>query len=622
MIIGTAGHIDHGKTSLIRVLTGFETDRLVEEKKRGMSIEVGFAYMDLAMNKRVGIVDVPGHSSFIRNMLAGVHGISFVILVVAADDGIMPQTKEHLDIIDLLGISNGIVVITKSDLVDEERIDKVKEEIAAILKSRNMEGAPLLPLSSVTGKGVAELKSEIDNKLIDITLESKKGFFRMPIDRSFTIKGFGTVATGTVINGSVAVGQTLRLFPGRKELRVRNLEAHGEKWDKISAGDRCAINLSGIDKGEIRRGDMLTSEELGRETFNFDAKVKAAGFSTKTIKAGERVHLHVGTAHIIATFHPVFMKELPSGGESFASFKLSSPLQVMRGDRFILRDYSASRTIGGGVILNPSPRRVKKSERHSYFEIWSGDDIELLLKDLLKRSGGFGKVEMLAETLNIEASNILSKIEEAELFRFSDDMVILKDILINVGNEVKKSLRSFHKSNPSKGGIEAETLRQQLTVPVTQSLYKEIIGDLITEGIIEKNGNFLKLRGMGKTISSDEESVRRGFLVLLNEKGYQTVSETVLTGGDKAKRAPLYGMVRDGDVTQLSKDNFITSQNLKKAESLMVNHFKGKNTLTVIEFKKLLKTGRKGTILILEYFDNRHQTVRRGDERVLFRSSN
>ncbi len=617
MIIGTAGHIDHGKTSLIRALTGFETDRLKEEKQRGMSIDLGFAYIDLEEGKRAGIVDVPGHEDFVRNMVAGAHGMDVVLLVIAADDGIMPQTKEHLDIIDLLGVDKGIVVITKIDCVDPSSLEGIKEDAGLFLKNRGIESSPIVSVSSKTGEGIDELKQRLKALFDAHHQEREKGFFRMPVDRSFTIKGFGTVVTGTVVCGKVSVGDKLHLFPAGRSVKVRNLEAYGEKRQEIMAGERCAVNLSDIDKESIKRGDVISSVQLTKAIDRFDAKLKAASFNNKTLKPGEKVHLHTGTADVIASFYSPFAEGLRPKAEGYASFALEKPIHIMRGDKFVIRDYSAQRTIGGGVVLNPFSLKVRKKERLDYFKLWEGNEITRLTEDLIGRGDNCAGLSSLSENLNIEPDLLLSKLKETGEFRITGDGVVLEKFIKEAQEEALQLLEVFHNNNKTSSGMEAETLRQKLSPSLSTTFFKEIIDNLRAQGSVKKEGERLALKRHGIVLSREEQTARKEIQSLLIEKGYQAASEAVLAGNDRKKKACLQALVKEGAVVQLSKENYISSQLFQKAKNLALSHFERSSTIDVIEFKNILGTGRKGAILLLEYFDKIHLTIRRGDERLL-----
>ena len=353
-LLGTAGHIDHGKTALIRALTGQDTDRLKEEKERGISIDLGFAHFDLAEGVQAGVVDVPGHERFIRNMLAGAHGIDVVLFVIAADDGVMPQTEEHLDILHLLGVTDGIVVVTKRDLVDEARLGQVREEIEILTLDTVLENAPILAVSSVTGEGLDELRAEIARRLPSVAPRPHAGRFRLPVDRAFLIKGHGVVVTGTAVAGRVAPGDTVRILPGGEEARVRSVQVHGRDVPAAERGQRVALNLVGVERTDVTRGHVVVDRDVEATTDRFDAVVEIRPFAKKPVPTRRRVRLHVGTSEVLARL--VLLggrRELAPKERAMAQIVCEEPIVAFRGDRFVLRGESADRTLGGGEVVHP-----------------------------------------------------------------------------------------------------------------------------------------------------------------------------------------------------------------------------------------------------------------------------
>lgn len=618
MIIGTAGHIDHGKTALVKALTGIETDRLREEKKRGMSIDIGFAHIDFPDGTRAGIIDVPGHENFIRNMIAGAQGVDLFMLLVAADDGIMPQTREHLDIIELLDVHAGIVVITKIDAVDTHRVEEVRRAVRDLLHGRAFGAAPILPVSSRTGEGIGALKRELEGICARVVRKRGDKPFRMPIDRSFTIKGFGTVVTGTVASGIISAGEKVRLFPGGRELKIRNLQSYGTNQPAIGYGERCAVNLSGIDKGMVRRGNLIVSCGLTRDTLRVDAKIRSVPFSDKEIRSGERIHLHTGTADIIASIYPLTAKTLTPPFEEYVRMKLSKPLHIMRGDRFIVRNYSAQNTLAGGVVLNPFPPKVRKSEKAAFFSSWDRDDAASLCRDILLRKGS-EDIERLAENIFVDPAALFHILDRSGDFYISGNIVFLQEDTRKLKQHIGEYLQCYHRSNPSSGGIEPETVRSRLAPGFTLHIFRKILDDLFREGVVERNGNLIRLKCVEASFSHEEAKDRSRILSVLKEKGYQTASLQVITGSERKIKDCLYSLVKEKKVTQVSRDNFVLADLLDEAKGLMLDHFRRKKTLSVVEFKDILGTGRKGAILILEYFDNLRLTQRKGDERILLK---
>lgn len=360
-IIGTAGHIDHGKTALIRALTGQETDRLKEEKERGISIDLGFAYFSLPDGTRAGVVDVPGHERFIRNMLAGAHGIDLVLFTVAADDGVMPQSEEHLDILHLLGVGRGIFAITKADLADEARLAEVRDEIELLSEGTRLAGAPVIAVSSLTGAGLDELRAEIARRLEGFEARRQTGIFRLPLDRAFTIKGHGTVVTGTAMGAEVRLGQKLRVLPSGGEVRVRSIQVHSEPVEHAGLCQRVALNLSGAERMELKRGDVVVDERLELTTTRLDARVEIRPAARHPLKTHARVRLFIGTAETIA--RAIVLEgagEIAPKKSALAQLVLHEPMVALGGDRFVIRDETSRRTLGGGVVLNPLGRRVRR----------------------------------------------------------------------------------------------------------------------------------------------------------------------------------------------------------------------------------------------------------------------
>jgi len=450
--------------------------------------------------------------------------------------------------------------------------------------------------------------------LADLNLEgAQQAAERIDADvgthRSFAVKGFGTVVTGAVLSGHISAGGTVRLFPGGRELRVRTLEAYGEERMDVSAGDRCALNLAGIEKQALNRGNMLTGTDLMRDTMIFYAKIRPAAFNKKILKAGEKVHLHTGTADCIASYYPA--------GGYYASFRLTAPIQLVRGDRFVVRDYSAKKTICGGTVLNPFPPRLKGRDRTACMELWDTDDMAALAEDILQRRPGPAHISEISENIGELPEKLMPMLEGSGRFRIIEGELFLEKRLRSAEVDVCSLLEAFHKSSPSEPGMEPETIRQQLNYRLPPTLFGDIMVSLVKGEKVEQSGGMLRLRGHGVRISPREQRLRDDIMEALHEKGYQTASEAVLTGNDRKKRACLQALVKEGAIVQLSKENYISSPLLKKAKNVALSHFEKNKAINVIEFKSLLETGRKGAILLLEYFDNIHFTVRRGDERLL-----
>ncbi|MGH8009148.1 MAG: selenocysteine-specific translation elongation factor, partial [Candidatus Binatia bacterium] len=425
-IIGTAGHIDHGKTSLIKALTGQETDRLKEEQERGISIDLGFAYLDLPNGERAGIVDVPGHERFIRNMLAGAHGIDLVLFTVAADDGVMPQSEEHLDILHLLGITKGIFALTKADLVEPARLAEVQEEIEILVLDTTLEGAPIIPLSSVTGLGLDRLREEIAVQLHGYERPSLPGYFRLPVDRAFVMKGHGVVVTGTAIAGAISEGETVRMLPGGEETRVRSIQVHGQSVPAAKWGQRVALNLAGLEKSDVTRGHSICHPKVTLTTQRFDAFVEIRPGARREIENHEQVRVHIGTAEVMGKIIILnnSREVLPPRSTAYCQIVLEEPVVALRGDRFILRGQTAQGTLGGGEVVNPFAQRHRRaeeglSERLAYLR--SADLLRACRAYLEAHSDFASPLEEIYQGVNGREDEIAALLmQDAEILPFPD----------------------------------------------------------------------------------------------------------------------------------------------------------------------------------------------------------
>ncbi|HEX3409812.1 MAG TPA: selenocysteine-specific translation elongation factor, partial [Candidatus Binataceae bacterium] len=499
-IIGTAGHIDHGKSALVRALTGQETDRLKEERERGISIDLGFAYFTLADGTRAGLIDVPGHERFIRNMLAGAHGMDLVLFTVAADDGVMPQSEEHLDILHLLGARRGIFAITKADLADSKRLADVRDEIELLADGTTLEGSPILPVSSLSGAGLDDLRAEIARQLDGFEARRATGLFRLPLDRAFVIKGHGTVVTGTAMGAEVRLGQKLRVLPGTDEVRVRSIQVHGETAEHAGLCQRVALNLSGAERLELKRGDVLADDRLQLTTTRLDAVLEIRPAAKRPLKNNQRVRVFLATAEthgrVIVLEDP---GEIPPKRKAMVQIVLSDPLVALAGDRFVIRDETNVRTLGGGVVLNPLGRRVRKP-------------LELYLQNLAALGGPFGPLAVAA-ILNLD-DNLASPPERlAQLFnrQLPEVIAVLKDasfVKLSLGDEegfttsikwmgVKRftveALTAHHREEPLAPGLEMEALRTRLPYDVPPRAFRALIDRVCRETGIVRDESVLRL---------------------------------------------------------------------------------------------------------------------------------
>jgi selenocysteine-specific elongation factor len=630
-IIGTAGHIDHGKTALVKALTGQDTDRLKEEKERGISIDLGFAYLTLPNGERVGLVDVPGHERFIRNMLAGAHGIDLALFTVAADDGVMPQSEEHLDILHLLGVSRGIFVITKADLVDQKRLAEVKEEIELLADGTGLQGAPILPVSSVTGEGLDELKAEITRQLEGFYGKPVGDLFRLPVDRAFVIKGHGVVVTGTAMGGTVSAGQKLRLLPAGELVRVRSVQVHSTPVERAESGQRVALNLSVSERTRVKRGNVIVDERLELTTDRLDAVFEVRPLAKRPLKTNELVHFFLGTSET-----PGRAIVLDEGGEiapkhsGVVQFVLREPIVGLRGDRFVVRDAASQRTIGGGAIINPLGRRA----RHPLTRYRN------LLAALHGSSGTAAVAALLdlQEALALSASQI-SHILNLSLAEVQAALNAPGFATIAMGDEVGfttlakwdefrrfvlESVAAFHRDHPLAAGMEMEALRSVSPYQAQPRGFRALIDRLTTESDLERDDSILRIRSHRVELVGQDRELAKAIEAALASAGFappdlrQLVSALKTPAAAEARIVQLLDVLeREKRVVKVAKDLYFSAGAVKQAQAKLLDYFKGQNEISAAAFRDLLQASRKFAIALLDYFDHTGFTLRVGDMRRL-----
>lgn len=506
IIVGTAGHIDHGKTTLIKALTGRNTDRWEEEQRRGITIDLGFTYFDLKNGDRVGIIDVPGHEKFINNMVAGVVGMDLVLLVVAADEGIMPQTREHMDILGLLGIKKSILVINKCDLVDEEWLELVEEEIQEELEGTFLEGAPVVKVSAATGQGLDELTDTIQQLMSDeVVAKDTQTIPRLPIDRAFTLSGFGTIITGTLISGTITREDVLEMYPIGKECKIRNIQVHGQNQDKCYAGQRVAINLSNVKKKEIRRGCVLAPKNSMKNTDLLDVKLKVLEDSMRILTNHERLHLYTGTSEILCRAVLLDKEQIGPGEEGLVQLRLEEEIAVKRGDRFVVRFYSPMETIGGGIVLEPNPVRKKRFDAQAIEELKKkesgslGDVMELQIKehgDTMITLTELAKV--MAHSVD-ELKEYLEELEESgTIFVFpmkKDTYLWHRDSEFAVRQKIEETLQKYHSEHPYRYGMKKAEIHNTFLKKIKPNIFDAYIERMTGENVYGRREEYLSLPG-------------------------------------------------------------------------------------------------------------------------------
>ncbi len=631
IIVGTAGHIDHGKTTLIKALTGKETDRWEEEKKRGITIDLGFAYFDLPNKNRIGIIDVPGHEKFIKNMLAGVIGMDLVLLVIAADEGIMPQTEEHINILNLLGIKNGIVVLTKCDLVDSDWLELVKEDIKDELKDTFLSNSPMIEVSSVTRQGIDNL-IELIQSMTSNTVEERdiNTIPRLPIDRAFTISGFGTVITGTLISGQIKKGDELEIYPINKICKVRNIQVHNADADTCYAGQRAAINLSNIKKSELYRGCVIAPINSMKNTMMLDVKINLLKSSKRIVENRSRLHLYTGTSEILCRIVLLDKEQLTPGESCYAQLRLEEEIAVRRGDKFIVRFYSPMETVGGGEIIEPVPLKKTRADDKLIEDLMvkeQGSHTDVIENIIKENSAIIPSINELAKITAMSIEEINNNVIELEkenkitVFKLKNDMYIWhKSYENDIESKIVKYIEEFHKKNPYKNGIKKSEIKSKFFSKIKQNVFDEIINNMISNNQLCQSGDFLSIVGF-KIKIDDKYNIIKGKiekLIASSEYNFVKLSQILELDNDKMSSEDiLTTMMEAGEVIKVADDTFSSSSIINAAKSLLVEYLQKNNKISAAEYRDLLNTNRKSAITLLEYFDNCKITKRSENDRVL-----
>lgn len=624
VILGTAGHIDHGKTTLIKALTGRETDNLKEEKQRGISINLGFTYFDLPSKKRVGIVDVPGHEKFIKNMLAGACGIDIVLLVVAADEGVMPQTVEHLDILNYLGVKKGIIVLTKCDLVDEDFISLVKDEVKEKTKGLFIENAPIVEVDSVSGRGLEELVKKIDEISEDIEEKKIDAPARMSIDRVFSLKGFGTIVTGTLIEGKISIDDEMTIYPSEKKVKVRNLQVHGCDVKTAYAGQRTAINLSNIKVSEIQRGDVIAETGSVEESMMIDVNISLVEHCKKSLKHWDRIRVFHGTKQILCRIVPLNEDEIPYGESGYAQLRLEEKIVAKKGDRFIIRSYSPMDTIGGGIIIDTAPKKHK---------IYDESVIETLK---IKEKGELK--DIIEEYLKLNLSNYITLKDlisytgdKEEYVKEGLDVLIKENKVIPVNkyylhishyNKLKDKtmdiLNKYHKQYILRKGILKEELRSRVNSKLKVKDMDIILNKMAEDKQIKVRDNLVSNYEFEVVFNQKQLSIKKEIENITRKNKLSClVTKDEICNKNKFYEEVLEALI--GDTIQKLDDTYYVDKDIyENMKNELINYLKQNNQITVAQFRDITNSNRKTSIAILEHFDRNRITKRIDDKRVLY----
>ena len=620
VIIGTAGHIDHGKTTLIKALSGIETDTTQEEKDRGMSINLGFAYFDLPSGKRCGVVDVPGHEKFIKNMLAGVSGINLVLLLVDSREGIMPQTKEHVDILTLLGIENYIIVMTKIDLVEEEYRELVKEDIREFIAGTVLENSPIIEVDSISKKGLDNLLETIDKKTEDIEAKNIEKNARLNIDRSFQVKGFGTVVTGTLTEGVVNVGDELVIYPKGIKTKVRNIQVHAKDVEKAYAGQRTAINLANIKFDDVKRGDTLATADSLTRTYMLDSEIKLINDERANLELWDRVRVYIGTEEVMARVVPLGTDLLKAGESSFAQLRLEDEIAVKNYDKFIIRTYSPMITIGGGVILDASPKKHSRFNEEILEKLkvqLEGNTSDLIANYILSHNNYLVSKDSIVKDLQLPEEEIVESIaqliETATVYETKLGYIHKKKYE-EVLEKLKKLLVEYHNRFKLKVGIPKIEVLSKFKLSQKETL--ELLDLFIANNEIRLEGNLVAEKDFVVNYDKKQLAEKERIEKALLEGGFTPPTIKDLTNGEKPKVEILESLI-DNIIVRLDADLVLHANVLKEAIQKVEDHFKVNEQMGLAEFRDMTGSSRKYSMAILEYIDKLGITRRVENYRVL-----
>ncbi|WP_319524747.1 selenocysteine-specific translation elongation factor [uncultured Desulfosarcina sp.] len=630
IILGTAGHIDHGKTSLIKAVTGTNTDRLKEEQKRGITIELGFASLDLPGGQHLGIVDVPGHEKFVKNMVAGATGIDIVAMVIAADEGVMPQTREHMEICTLLGVRHGLVVLTKIDMVDEEWLEMVTEDVREFTIGTFLEGAPIVPVSSATGDGIPRFIEQLGALSENVPERVSTGLFRLPVDRVFTMKGFGTVITGSLISGRISVGESIMIYPGAITSKVRGIQVHNQGRESAEAGMRTAINFQGLEKAAINRGDILARENTLVPSFMVDLEMHFLASNRKPIKNRTQVRFHTGTSEIMGNLILLDREELIPGESCVAQIRLDEPVSLVRDDRFVIRSYSPVRTIGGGKVINPIPVKHKRFHQDVVDALKSLADAEpegivdhqtrmagpagVSFADLLLMTDLPAKAleATIASLLNSQAIVLVDK--ESRRYVHQETFDAMRQLSRTV-------LEAYHRENPLKTGISKEELKSKFPHDAGGKLFTLVLNREIKDNQLVLEDDRVRLSSHEVSLQVDQQELKQQILDVYRQSGltppYFREIVSQLSVEPKPAKEVLELLVGEGALVKVKEDLYYDRPTLENLKQQLVDHIIAKGEISTPEFKDMTGASRKYVIPLIEHFDATNVTIRVGDIRKL-----
>jgi selenocysteine-specific elongation factor len=617
LVLGTAGHIDHGKTALVRALTGTDTDRLPEEKQRGITIDLGFARLDGAGEAEVAIVDVPGHEHFIRNMLAGASGIDFVLVVVAADEGVMPQTREHVAIAELLGMRHAVVALTKTDLVDEAWLELARDDVRTYLDGTGFAGAPVVAVSAVDGSGLDELRAALADGLARVVTRNDEDAFRLPVDRVFTVKGTGTVVTGSVWSGRATNDATLRLLPVGRTVRVRGLQRHGEPVGEVSAGTRAALALAGIDRDDARRGDVLVDDAPWPVVRRITARLRVIRDTDWEIGQRQRVRLHLGTAEVMARVVLLDRPHLAAGQSGWAQLRLERPLVARAGDRFVLRSYSPVTTIGGGHVVELAEKQAGAGAGAYLDTLLAGSVADAVVARVT--AAGLAGIDRRRLPFEVVATATTV----ADTLPALDDVVVVGErvfavvVLADLASRFREAVAAHHAAQPLQPGMPVAALRA-VGRSADAGVVEHVLDELVRDGRLRRDGQYVAEASFRPTLTEEQEHVRKRLLATFEQAGLTPPARAELPA-DVGRRPDLDALLAmlqaDGALVALKPDLFFARSALAHAADQVRRRLAGRDGLGPADFRPVLPVSRKYLIPLLEHLDATGVTVRRGDAR-------
>lgn len=619
VVIGLAGHIDHGKTALVEALTGVNTDRMKEEIQRGMTIDIGFAFL----SEKVTLIDVPGHEKFVKNMMTGVSSVDAALLVIAANDGVMPQTREHLEILNLLGVKKGCIALNKIDLAEDDWVDLVELDIHELVKNTFLESAPIVRVSAVEKTGIDDLNNQVLELCGSVQPKPDRGVFRMPVDRVFTKKGFGTVITGTVASGVLTTGNTVEILPNGISAKVRSLQSHGNLVDEVRIGDRAAVNFQGLDVEQIQRGSQLGAPGFFTSSSQIGVVIEMLQSAKKPLKQNQRIRIHIGTQEVMARVSLVINKELMPGKSCSALLKLESPVTASMGDRFIIRTYSPVVTISGGEVLDNQVTgnwTAIKTYLQNLYNSESGIKIPYLIENCGARPMSQGNVRLKFGYSDSRLGKILE--EHPEMYRVRlnrDEWLVTENQIKELKETIRKYLKIFHQRNPHKQGAQREEIRQFLNGD--ERFIEFLLSEMLNEGILSRKGENWALEDYSIQLSSEDDARLKMLLKVLDAEGFHSSNQKELAQRMGTVEKEVKSLLDVGDrmekIIRIEGKLLFTRKNFMRLKEDIVNHFENTNSMSVSEFKEIAGTSRKYAVPLLEYFDKLKITYRDGNNRKL-----